>query len=684
MGKKTGKRKAGHLGFQANEIAFIEEEMAAIAQEYGLEIDEDVAKNVSNRRDAKKNKRKKILSKTSSATFVKSIKSTSQKIIPQTIRDILPNEIQKRLDFVLPEYCALTKCAVPGCSCSKFPTFVVAEQNTPNKDAIFAGHCKKCHHGVLQHEFDEDEQASLKPSTASGQKLFSVLFQIIRCLRISASIYQSRTWMMIGLQVLKKLLARLKRHLSTGGSQNGHRTVVEIRQEQYVVGELHSLLVKAENGIGTSIHDELPITFACFLDKMYFTCYYASIVAYGRSCGAVPPPNSYFLSMEMLLPDLNHFVDLFLESELRSEGVPSTIESSLALEKGRDSNSNDLLDIYHSRFREGVRLFYEVGVGMKGEMDNSLAASVISASYNKKLNSRKSFRCDESDGLVEVPCYPLLAQWRNNCRDWCCHLYAYATPTTKALTTLKEYSPLVEIGAGTGYWASLLAKQGVDIVAYDKAPPSKESREQNTYHGEVPTFCSIEKGGPEVLGASSLGGKNLFLCYPPPNDDMAEKCLRFFKGQHVLHIGEWQGDTGNRRFENQLIAGFSLVKSLSLPNWGNTAYQLTIWERKHASKRLDNALPILFCFKCGSTDDTQLKRCTLCKTHVYCSEYCAIADNKAHLAEHAKRLVFLESEMDFEDSVYYAAVLRVGEIPSREKSAQNWNAIVGKVSTENS
>jgi hypothetical protein len=54
------------------------------------------------------------------------------------------------------------------------------------------------------------------------------------------------------------------------------------------------------------------------------------------------------------------------------------------------------------------------------------------------------------------------------------------------------------------------------------------------------------------------------------------------------------------------------------------------------------------------------------------------------LAEHAKRLVFLESEMDFEDSVYYAAVLRVGEIPSREKSAQNWNAIVGKVSTENS
>jgi hypothetical protein len=27
----------------------------------------------------------------------------------------------------------------------------------------------------------------------------------------------------------------------------------------------------------------------------------------------------------------------------------------------------------------------------------------------------------------------------------------------------------VELGAGTGYWASFLAARGVDVVAYDKA-----------------------------------------------------------------------------------------------------------------------------------------------------------------------------------------------------------------------
>ena len=35
----------------------------------------------------------------------------------------------------------------------------------------------------------------------------------------------------------------------------------------------------------------------------------------------------------------------------------------------------------------------------------------------------------------------------------------------------KEHSPLVEVGAGTGYWAALLRGRGARVFAYDRDPP---------------------------------------------------------------------------------------------------------------------------------------------------------------------------------------------------------------------
>jgi hypothetical protein len=43
--------------------------------------------------------------------------------------------------------------------------------------------------------------------------------------------------------------------------------------------------------------------------------------------------------------------------------------------------------------------------------------------------------------------------------------YAFGVPGNYALDCLARYGPLVEIGAGTGYWARCLRERGVDIVA---------------------------------------------------------------------------------------------------------------------------------------------------------------------------------------------------------------------------
>jgi hypothetical protein len=64
-------------------------------------------------------------------------------------------------------------------------------------------------------------------------------------------------------------------------------------------------------------------------------------------------------------------------------------------------------------------------------------------------------------------------------RDQLTKTYAWAIPTPddiRWLTTVLEGRSVVEIGAGTGYWAWQLAQFGVDVLAFDEFPG-----ESNTY-----------------------------------------------------------------------------------------------------------------------------------------------------------------------------------------------------------
>ncbi|KAJ0397513.1 hypothetical protein P43SY_005639 [Pythium insidiosum] len=767
-GRKAVKRKAGHIGFQSNEIAYIEDEMAALAAEYGLDVDNDVAANVSRRKDAKKKARlhrrdaqPDAPAQRSRATELKQPPSTPP---PRVQLAPLPrarvverselgsaedaaDRVGRVLRDVLPAGVVLGVCAVPGCSCRVKPhrrnnatlSADKAETVASEGDLVRRATCPGCHHGVLQHTLVEDPAAaegeSKKPS--GGQRLFSVLFEHVRVARLAGALFRSRVWVAAALALLDALLQHLRKQFSAGGSHNGQKTILELRQEQYVLTELTALHKKADKVSQKALsRDALPIALACVFDDMYFHCYYACIVLYGRACAAVPAPEDYFHDLESFAPEVLPQLEAFVHQELvgeREAPEASAVLASLALPRKGERPSRHalaLLQIYHARLREGVRLFYEASVGLQGEMDAllsnpggvlagaSAAGSAGAASSEGKTKKSKSKRRDDEPTakkkkkdpqLVEMPAFELLAQWRNNCRDWCCHLYAYATPTDAALDVIAKYAPLVEMGAGTGYWSAMLQQRGVDIAAFDACPPSAEAgaapepsalrpnahgsakataaaAARNAYHGHVPTFCSVAKGGPEVLGSeASLANRALLLCYPPPHDDMAARCLEEFQGRHVLHIGEWQGDTADRAFEAALETRFELVEQLELPNWGNSAYSLSVWRRRRRrSHRERSRVARLSCFGCAASlfdDDTgdaddgddndggggsssqrsALRRCVFCKTHVYCSAACEADGRRQHAAEHAMRLVFFERDdrVEFANELHYKPLERL-------------------------
>lgn len=164
--------------------------------------------------------------------------------------------------------------------------------------------------------------------------------------------------------------------------------------------------------------------------------------------------------------------------------------------------------------------------------------------------------------------------------------YSWAIPNDAALNAIAKHSPIIEIGAGMGYWASLLRAIDVDILAYDRDPPKPGSK--NNWHqnaAEREPWTKVLRGSPS--DAARHPERALFLCWPPLGLTMAVNCLRRYRGETVLYIGEEQGGcTGSDAFFQTLSRRFDLSETIEIPQWSGIHDCLQIWKRKSRRRRL--------------------------------------------------------------------------------------------------
>lgn len=134
--------------------------------------------------------------------------------------------------------------------------------------------------------------------------------------------------------------------------------------------------------------------------------------------------------------------------------------------------------------------------------------------------------------------------------------YAFAIPTDRALAAIQRHSPggVVEIGAGTGYWASLLAAAGVAIDAYDPAPPM--SADNKWFHSSAAWF-DVRAADETVV--EQHGDRTLLVVWPTRDQTWPADALdRFLAagGRTVIHVGEGPGGrTGDARY-HALLGGY--------------------------------------------------------------------------------------------------------------------------------
>src|SRR4030042_4414488 len=119
--------------------------------------------------------------------------------------------------------------------------------------------------------------------------------------------------------------------------------------------------------------------------------------------------------------------------------------------------------------------------------------------------------------------------------------YAFSIPVYPALAIIKEYSPIIELGAGTGYWARCLGQMEVDITAFDRFPPGETSpwlwHEGNRWFSD--TWFNVHEGDERVL--ASYPDHALLMVWPDIHDPMALGALNTFReagGRILIYIGD--------------------------------------------------------------------------------------------------------------------------------------------------
>lgn len=159
--------------------------------------------------------------------------------------------------------------------------------------------------------------------------------------------------------------------------------------------------------------------------------------------------------------------------------------------------------------------------------------------------------------------------------------YAWAIPNDAALSAIAAVGPIVEIGAGTGYWAWLLQQRGVDVIAYDAAPPGPTTT--NHWHKtRESTFTDVLVGGPEE--AIPCAGRTLMLCWPPYDDPMAHRALSLYLsagGKRLVYIGEgYGGCTADDAFHALVRERMVERETITIPQWYGVHDYCAIYEVK--------------------------------------------------------------------------------------------------------
>lgn len=154
--------------------------------------------------------------------------------------------------------------------------------------------------------------------------------------------------------------------------------------------------------------------------------------------------------------------------------------------------------------------------------------------------------------------------------------YGFAVIDEQAIEALRPLSPILEVGAGIGYWAHELRRAGIDIVATEP-----ELGERNPYPFRVTEpWTMIEK----LSAADAIRkypDRNLLTVWPGYDETWTGEMLKEFTAEFVAYAGESSGGcTGDDDFHSHLDEFFEEIAIIDIPHFRYLNDRLYLYKRK--------------------------------------------------------------------------------------------------------
>lgn len=158
--------------------------------------------------------------------------------------------------------------------------------------------------------------------------------------------------------------------------------------------------------------------------------------------------------------------------------------------------------------------------------------------------------------------------------------YSFTIPYYDILAKVASYSPIVEIGAGSGYWARCLSRIGAHVTAYDSVPPGEQSPWE-WYRGNPwfdDSWYSILAG--DESAAAHHPESTLFMAWPVPMNPMAYNALLNYKnagGKTIIYMGDPHPASSGDEYFYSLLYRHKEVETVDLYSWPGIKEKLLIY-----------------------------------------------------------------------------------------------------------
>jgi hypothetical protein len=151
--------------------------------------------------------------------------------------------------------------------------------------------------------------------------------------------------------------------------------------------------------------------------------------------------------------------------------------------------------------------------------------------------------------------------------------WGFSIPCAEAVAALRGLAPLVEVGAGTGYWAALLRAAGHDVVATDLHPKGR-----NTYGFEGGAHTDVE-GLAGAAAVRKYADRDIFCSWPSEGESWALGAAWALRPGRRLAIILNPGNTATPGLRRYLSTRFRKLATVSIPQFPGAADDLTIYEK---------------------------------------------------------------------------------------------------------